>query len=373
MTSTSTSKIALDAMGGDRAPAVEVEGAVAAAREGGVEVLLVGKRDGIERELRRCGVTVRDGRAVELPLHVVHAGEVITMDDAPAQAVRRKRDASMRVAADLVARGEASALVSAGNSGAMVACGLFVLRRLKGVDRPGILTTFPTRTGEAVLIDMGANVECKPLHLCQYAVMGACYSKNVVGTWRPRVGLLANASEVHKGTELTRETHRALSAATNLGFHYAGYIEGRDVFSGKVDVVVCDGFSGNLVLKISEGVAETMIAIVKDVVTSTTLGKILALPLLPTLRKLKRRVDYAEWGGAPLLGLRGAAIICHGGSNAKAIKNALLGAERFASRDLIGSLQRALADHEALFETARAEGPRLTREGDEVAATSAPA
>jgi len=350
--------IALDAMGGDHAPQVEVDGAVAAARTGQVRVLLVGDQQVLERELASRG-------AAGLPIEVIHASQVITMHDAPSHAVRRKTDASMRRAAELVAKGEADAVVSAGNSGAMLACGLFVLKRQPGVDRPAILTTFPTRRGCAALLDMGANVDCRPLHLTQFAVMGATFARLMHGKARPRVGVLSNGSEEHKGTELTRETNRILRRGGS-SFDYLGYVEGRDIFSGEVDVVVCDGFTGNLVLKVTEGAAETLVGFLKDAIGASLVSKVLALGLLPAFRRMKQRMDYAEYGGAPLLGVRGGAIICHGGSNTKAIKNALLGAGRYLDVDLAGAIGQALEAERALVEAARGHAGEGAREHEQV-------
>jgi phosphate acyltransferase len=349
--------IALDAMGGDHAPQVEVEGAVEAARAGGVRVLLVGDQKALTAELERRGVKQGD-----LPLEIRHASQVITMHDAPSQVVRRKTDSSMRVAVELCKSDQADAVVSAGNSGAMLACGLFALKRLPGVDRPAILTTFPTRRGTAALLDMGANVDCKPVHLTQFAVLGATFARVMHGKARPRVGLLCNGSEEHKGTELTRQTHQVLQSGVGRrdapkagapGFDYLGYVEGRDIFSGDVDVVVCDGFTGNVVLKVTEGVAETLVAFLKEAIGASLVSKVLALGLVPAFRRMKARMDYAEQGGAPLLGVQGTAIICHGGSNARAIRNAILGAGRFVDSDLCGALARAIEDHRTLSEAAR--------------------
>jgi phosphate acyltransferase len=338
--------IALDAMGGDHAPGVEVEGAIAAARTGCLRVLLVGDRPTLESELGRRG-------ARDLPIEVRHASQVITMRDSPSLAVRRKTDASMRVAADLVKSGEAQAVVSAGNSGAMMACGLFVLRRLPGVDRPAILTTFPARGGgQAALLDMGANVDCRPLHLVQFAVMGAAFARRVHDKPRPRVGVLANGAEEHKGTDLTRATNELLRGG-QAGFEYVGYVEGRDVFSGDVDVVVCDGFSGNLVLKVTEGAVETLVAFLRDAIGATLVSRLLALGLAPAFRRFKQRMDYAEQGGAPLLGVQGTAVICHGGSSAKAIKNALLRAGQVVDSDLCGAVRAAIEDSAELLERAK--------------------
>lgn len=342
--------VAVDAMGGDNAPQVEVEGAVEAARSGQVRVVLVGDETRLRGELQRLGARNLLG------LSVRHATEVITMHDPPSAAVRRKKDSSMRVAVERVRDGAADAVVSAGNSGAMMACSLFVLKRLPGVDRPAILTTFPTRTGNAALLDMGANVECRPLHLVQFAVMGATFARQVHNKRRPRVGLLSNGAEDHKGTELTRETHRLLRGGP-AEFEYVGYVEGRDVFSGRVDVVVCDGFSGNLVLKVTEGVAETLASFLRDAINASLLGRAAAVALLPTFKRVKRRMDYAEQGGAPLLGVCGSCIICHGGSNAKAIKNAILGAGRSAADDLAGAIGASMDSHAELVDASRGRRP----------------
>lgn len=337
--------VALDAMGGDHAPAPEIAGAIAAARSGQLRLILVGDEARLRDELRRHQTR---GLAIEIR----HASEIITMHDIPSVALRRKKGSSMRVAFDLVAAGEADAVVSAGNSGAMMACAIFVLKRLEGVDRPAILTTFPSRTQKTALLDMGANVECKPLHLAQYAVLGAVYAREQLDRARPRVGLLSNGAEEHKGTPLTRATHKLLSGHSSELFDYVGYVEGRDVLNGRTDVVVCDGFSGNLVLKISEAAAELIVALVREEIEARPWAKLLALGLKPALRGLRRKIDYAELGGAPLLGVRGAALICHGGSNSKAIKNAILNAALYAERDLTGSLARAISDHRDLMAVA---------------------
>jgi phosphate acyltransferase len=337
--------IALDAMGGDNAPVVEVEGAIAAARAASVRVVLVGHERRLRAELRQRG-------AGSLPIEVHPASQVITMHDAPSAAVRRKKDASMRVAANLLRDGEVDAVVSAGNSGAMMACGLFVLKRQPGVDRPAILTTFPTTSGQAALLDMGANVECRPINLVQFAVMGAAFASTMHDKKHPRVGLLSNGAEEHKGTQLTRETHRLLEQGPTH-FDYRGYVEGRDIFSGAVDVIVCDGFSGNLVLKVTEGVAETLASFLKQSIRQSIISKLAALALLPAFNRVKARMDYAEQGGAPLLGVDGVSIICHGGSNSKAIKNAIIGAGRFVDRGLPQVITRSVEAHEELIAAAK--------------------
>jgi len=326
---------------------VEIEGAIAAVRERGARVVLVGDEARLRAALRAAG-------ADSLGIEVRHASQVVTMHDAPAAVVRKKTDSSMRVCFDLVKRGEASAAVSAGNSGAMLACGLFVLKRLPRVERPAIVTTFPTPVGPCALLDMGANVECKPRSLAQFAVLGTVYARLLHRKPRPRVGLLANGSEDHKGTELTRESHALLGRAAALpggaDFDYVGYVEGRDIFAG-VDVVVTDGFTGNVVLKTVEGTAMAIFDLLRREIDRSRRAQAGALLLKPAFRNLKALMDYAEYGGAPLLGVDGVAMVCHGSSNAKAIKNAIFAAERFVAVGLKPQLSEAIEKHRPLWET----------------------
>jgi len=341
-------RIAVDAMGADAAPRVEVEGVVAAVRERGTQVVLVGDEKRISAELRALGA---QGEKIE----ILHAPEVITMDDAPSMAVKQKKKSSMRMCFDLVKAREADAVVSAGNSGAMMACGLFVLGRLPGVERPAIVTTFPTKAGECALLDMGANVDPKPIVLAQSAVLGAVYARLLHGKSQPKVGLLSNGSEEHKGTPLTREAHALLSRASHgdSAFTFVGNVEGRDIFKGEVDVVVTDGFTGNVVLKSVEGAAEAIMSMVREeVMRSGIIAKLGAALMTSALRRLKRRTDYAEHGGAPLLGVDGVALICHGGSSATALKNAVYVADRFAQIGLGKELTAAIGRHGFLWETA---------------------
>ena len=342
--------IAIDAMGADGAPRVEVEGIVAAVREKGIDVIVVGDEPRVRAEIARLG-------AAGEKITVRHAPEVITMHDPPSMAVKQKKKSSMRMCFDLCKAGEADAVVSAGNSGAMMACGLFVLGRLPGVERPAIVTTFPTKVGECALLDMGANVDPKPTVLAQFAVLGSVYARLLHGKARPKVGLLSNGSEGHKGTPLTRDAHQLLARSARgegvgaADFDYVGYVEGRDIFRGQVDVVVTDGFTGNVVLKSVEGAAEAMLDMVRDEVQrGGILAKLGAALMTTALRRLKRRTDYAEHGGAPLLGVEGVALICHGGSNAKAIKNAIFVADRFAQIGLGKELTSAIARHGFLWE-----------------------
>jgi phosphate acyltransferase len=342
-------RIAVDAMGSDAAPRVELEGVLAAVRARGVQVTLVGDEPRLRAELAVLGAKDKDSIVIR------HAPDVITMHDSPSMAVKQKKQSSMRVCFDLVKAGEADAVVSAGNSGAMMACGLFVLGRLPGVERPAIVTTFPTKAGECALLDMGANIDPKPAVLAQFAVLGSVYARLLHGKSKPRVGLLSNGSEDHKGTPLTRDAHQLLTRidAADSDFSYVGYVEGRDIFRGQVDVVVTDGFTGNVVLKSVEGAAEVILDMVREeVARSGLLTKLGATLMTGALKRLRMRTDYAEHGGAPLLGVDGVALICHGGSNAMAMKNAVFVADRFAQLGLRKELTAAVARHNALWDGA---------------------
>jgi glycerol-3-phosphate acyltransferase PlsX len=329
-------RIAVDAMGTDAAPLPEVEGAILAAREGYAHVLLVGPQDVLKRELAQRGA---NGLAIE----VIHASEAVTMEDAAAKAFRRKRDSSIRVAARLVREGKADGLISAGNTGAVMTTVKIVLGTLAGVDRPALAAVFPTSQGKAaVLLDVGANVDCKPSNLEQFAVMGEIYYRVIFGAARPRVGLLSIGEEEHKGNDLTRE---AFGLLKQLPLNFIGNVEGRDLYNGKVEVIVCDGFIGNVALKISEGLIETVSALLKEALSSTLSSKMGYMLARKAFKHFKTRVDYSEYGGAPLLGVKGVSIICHGGSNANAIKNAVRVAAGFAegriNEKIEGELGRA--------------------------------
>ena len=306
--------IALDAMGGDHAPRPEVEGAVAAARELGIRVLLVGMAAELKKELAR-----HSHRG--LPIEVVPASEIILMDDSPSQAFRKKKDSSAHVAAKLVRSGQADALVSAGNTGAVMAVSRFGLGTLSSVDRPALAAPFPTsRGGTAVLLDAGANVDSKPAHLVQFAVMGEIYYRAIFGTRRPKVALLSIGEEEMKGNELTREVHSRLK---NSPLNFVGNVEGREIFGGSVDVIVCDGFIGNIALKISEGVAQHIVGLLKDALQSTLSSQVGYVLSRKAYKDFRKKIDYSEYGGAPLLGVRGVTVIGHGSSNAHAVKNAV--------------------------------------------------
>jgi len=304
-------RIAVDAMGGDNAPKVEVAGAVAAAREFSIPIILVGDRDLLTAELAEHNIS-----GIDISIH--HASEVVGMHDSASDAIRKKRDSSIRVAYELVKAGKADAVVSAGNSGATMAAGMFVLKRLDGIDRPAIAQVFPTLNGHTLVLDIGGNVDCKPLHLVQFAIMGEVYARHILGIAKPKVGLLSNGEEASKGNDLTRETSQILK---EIAFDYAGYIEGRDIFAGHIDVVVCDGFVGNIVLKLSEGLAEAVGTMLKEEIKKSFISKIGYLLARSAFSRFRKKVDYAEYGGAPLLGINGVGMICHGGSNVKAIEN----------------------------------------------------
>jgi phosphate acyltransferase len=314
--------IAVDAMGGDHAPKSEVEGAVQAASEYRVRVILVGLEDVVRAEL------ARHPNAAELPIEVRHASEFITMQDSAAKAVRTKKDSSIKVASRLMRDGEARGVVSAGNTGAAMVAAKIMQGMIRGVDRPALASAFPTVKGAPVVVlDVGANVDCTPEMLAQFAVMGEVYSRIIFRNRRPRVGILSIGEEEHKGNELTRRTLPLLKA---LPIHFIGNVEGRDIFSGAADVVVCDGFIGNVTLKVSEGIVEFIVATLRESLEATVRGKLGAVLSRDAYRELKKRVDYSEYGGAPLLGVKGVNIICHGRSNANAIKNAIRTAVEFA-------------------------------------------
>ncbi|PNU19569.1 phosphate acyltransferase PlsX [Geothermobacter hydrogeniphilus] len=305
--------VAVDAMGGDNAPVVEVAGAVEAARRWDIPVILVGNSERVSAELSRH-------RVEGLDISIRHASEVVGMHDSPSDVVRKKKDSSVRVAFDLVKNGDAHAVVSAGNSGATMAAAMFVLKRIKGIDRPAIATVMPNLLDQTLVLDAGGNVDCRPQHLAQFALMGAVYSRHILGKRQPRVGLLSNGEEESKGTDLTRGAHNLLKKA---GFNYVGYVEGRDIYNGSVDVVVCDGFVGNVVLKASEGLADAIGTMLKQELKSSLRAKLGYLLARPAFRRLRKKIDYAEYGGAPLLGIAGTGMICHGGSNAKAVMNGI--------------------------------------------------
>ena len=321
-------------MGGDHAPARIVDGALAAARLDGIGVDLVGRRADVEAEL------ARHADVGDLNVRIVDAEDVIGMDESPAQALRRKPRASIRVAAELVARHEAVALVSAGHTGATVVAAHAAFGMLPGVDRPALAPTIPTRNGSAVLIDAGATVECKPAYLLQFGVMGAVYARTWLGMERPRVGLLSIGEEESKGNELTREAHRLLKASA---LNFVGNVESRDIFAGEADVIVCDGFTGNVALKLSEGLVEMVEDLLGEELQSTFSSQVGYLLSRRAFRRFRRRVDYSEYGGAPLMGVAGLCIVGHGRSSAKAVRNAVAMASRFASSNVLTRVEQEIA------------------------------
>jgi phosphate acyltransferase len=326
--------IAVDAMGGDFAPRHVVDGALAAVRHFDLGVTLAGPIELLEAELARHSDVDRSR------VRLVAAADVIAMKDAPAAALRRKPRASIAVAAETVARGEAAALFSAGHTGATVVAAHNAFGMLPGVDRPALAVTIPTRRHPAILLDVGATVECRPHHLLQFAVMGTVYARVSLGLSSPRVGLLSIGEEETKGNELTREAHRLLKASS-LGF--IGNVEAREVYSGDADVIVCDGFTGNVALKISEGLVDTVEALLSEELSSTFARRVGSLLTRRARRRFRRRLDYSEYGGAPLLGVAGVAIVGHGRSSPLAVRNAVAMAYRFASDRFIERVEREIA------------------------------
>ena len=361
MTDPARVRVAVDAMGAEGAPRVEVEGALSALTSPTTDVVLVGDEPRVRRVLDEIGAGVPAGR-----IQVRHAAETVGMDESPAVAFRQKKASSMRVCFELAQQGEVDAVVSAGNSGALMAGALLVLGRIAEVERPAIVTTFPTQTGQCALLDMGANVDVRPSVLAQFSVLGSGYARLLHGKARPRVGLLSNGAEGHKGTALTREAHQMLARAGTsgrpAGFDYLGYVEGRDIFRGHADVVVTDGFTGNVLLKSCEGLVEWLTqAIREEVMRGSVLEKLGALLMRPALRRFRRRSDYAETGGAPLVGVDGVVLICHGSSDARAIKNGVLAARELVRAHLRQEMARAVAEHAYLWHedapAAGAKGP----------------
>jgi phosphate acyltransferase len=364
-------KIAVDAMGGDYAPAAVVEGALLASQDPGVEIVLVGQADAIERELAKH----RNGQNQK----IVAASQVVPMHESPSIALRKK-DSSIKVGFEMMKRGEVDAVVSAGNSGAMMAVGMFVMGTLSQVDRPAILAVVPSAGRGTVIVDAGANVDCKPRHLVQFGFMGSIYAEQVLGITRPRVAVLSNGEEEGKGNDLTRATSEQLQQ-TSLNF--VGYVEGRDIFNGKVDVIVCDGFTGNVALKTMEGLASFAGEVLKGAFQKNLSGRLGYVFSRGSLAQAYRRLDYAEYGGAPLVGLDGVAIIAHGGSNPFAIKNAIRAAREAVEHDMnrriaeaLGAVdgkeglprklwQRFKSKIESLGDKAEVEGGREERKGND--------
>ncbi len=325
-------KIALDAMGGDYGPAVTVAGAVEAVREWDVELILTGDRDQLEKELER-----HSHDAGRVTIH--HCTEVVENHDKPTAALRRKKDSSLVVAMEMVKNGEAQAVISAGNTGALLAGGLFVIGRIKGISRPALAVPFPTPKGVCLLIDAGANADCKPGHLSEFALMGLSYMETIVGKTAPTVCLANVGLEAEKGNDLTKEAYRLLESST---IPFAGNVEAREIPAGYADVVVCDGFTGNIILKLFEGVAHTFSDTLKKAIYSSARSKMGGFLMKPALKSFKQQFDYAEHGGVPFLGVQGLLIKAHGSSSARAIKNAIRQAKVAHEHDLVSSIAQRI-------------------------------
>jgi phosphate acyltransferase len=329
--------IAVDAMGGDHAPQCAVEGAVRAVVDDGAPVLLVGDRQRIEAELARLPEAAGLGDR----LGILHAEEVVGMDEPAITPIRKKRRSSIRICAEAVKDGRAQAMVTAGNTGAAMIAAKMVIGTAPGVDRPALAAVFPHANGRSVVLDVGANVDSKPEHLLEFAVMGHCYAQEVLGAATPRIGLMSIGEEEGKGTDLTREVFRALKAT---GLNFVGNVEGRDVFNGSVDVIVCDGFVGNVVLKSAESLAELMSRMLREELSRSLRSRLGYLLCRPAFDRFRQRVDYTEYGAAPLLGIAGGCFIGHGRSNARAIQSAIRRAVEFANAQLDRKIGDKLAE-----------------------------
>lgn len=328
-------RIAVDGMGGDFAPGEIVKGAQSVAMEGLASIVLVGDKE-------KMGPFITDPANIEM----VHTPVYVDMEESPSNALRKKRDSSVNMAFDLHKKGDVQAVVSAGNSGASMAFAIFTLGRIPGVDRPAITTLHP-RMGEgiSILLDAGGTVDCKPSHLVQFALMADAFASSVLGIASPRIGILSNGEEETKGNELTREAHGLMKG---LDINYLGYVEGTDMYNGRTDVVVSDGFAGNIALKISEGVAELIFEFFREKTERSLKNRVGYLLMRDIFKELQRKTDYSETGGAPLLGVDGVCIICHGKSNAKAIRNAILLARKFVEKGLKESIKETMQDYQSL-------------------------
>ncbi|MDR2573481.1 MAG: phosphate acyltransferase PlsX [Desulfovibrio sp.] len=332
--------IAIDVMGGDFGPSVVIPGAMESARKGGFTILLVGNETAV-----RDALTKHDTSGVSYD--IVHASEVALMGERPSDILRRKKDASIQVACHLVREGRAQGLVSPGHSGASVACGMFTVGRIPGVERPALASMMPTEKSPAVIVDVGANVDCKPHHLFQFGLMAAAYARDILDREHPRIGLLSIGEEEGKGNSLVKEAYDIFKMAQHINF--VGNVEGRDLFTGDVDVVVCDGFVGNVALKLSEGLASSLSRLLKrELLGSSLAAKVGTFLAKGAFQRFARFVDYAEYGGAPLLGLRGIIIVCHGKSNSRAIASATTMAALFVEKCTNERLVAAISANEEL-------------------------
>jgi len=330
-------RIALDAMGGDHGPDEQIAGAILALEETDLELTLVGESSAIQACLNKMAPS----ESILSRLEIVHTSEMVAMGESPVDAIRKKKRSSVMLAFDLVKKGEAQAAVSAGNSGATMAAAIRKLGRLKNVSRPGIANAFPTLKKPVVMMDVGANVDCRPQHLFQFALMGSAFSR-VFDIESPRIGLLSIGEESGKGNLLVKETYAMLAGST---LNFVGNVEGRDIFQGNVDVIICDGFVGNICLKVSEGLVEAATEMIRAGIMASFKAKVGYFLARPVFRKFKKRVDYAEYGGAPLLGINGTGIICHGKSNATAIKNAIMEASKMVEIKVNEKIIENLAEY----------------------------
>ena len=332
--------LAIDAMGGDFGPGTIVPGAIEGARLHNAALLLVGDKAHIQEELDKLDLTGMD-------VEIVHAADVVGMHEKPSDILRRKKDASIQVACRLVHDGNADGLISAGHSGATVACGMFILGRIPGVERPALSSVMPTEQNPCILLDVGANVDCRPHHLFQFGLMGAAYARDLLGYESPRVKLLSIGEEEGKGNSQVKEAYELLKMAKHLNF--LGNIEGRDIFTGEVDVVVCDGFVGNVALKLSEGLASSFGRVLKrELLSSGLVPKIGTFLARKAFYNFSQVVDYAEYGGAPVLGLKSVALVCHGSSNAKAIRSAVRMGAQFVEQQTNARLFETISANEEL-------------------------
>jgi phosphate acyltransferase len=325
-------RVALDSMGGDHAPSETIKGAILALKAfPNLEVILVGQQDRIQKELKKYGHQPR--------ISVLHASEVITTSEPPVQAIKQKKDSSIVRGAALVKEKKADAFVSAGNTGAIMAAALFGIGRIPGIERPAIVTMFPSKQGKVILLDMGANVDCKPTHLVSFAKMGSIYSQHVLHINNPRVGLVNIGEEPEKGNELTTSTYPLMKEVTSINF--CGMVESKEIFAGHADVVVCDGFTGNLILKFGESTATFIFQMLADELKSHPLAAMAAMFLIPALLRLKKKVDYDEFGGAELLGINGVVVKAHGRAKSKAIMNAIRVAVESVEGNVVEFIQKA--------------------------------
>jgi len=321
--------IAVDAMGGDNAPYVVVHGAIQACKELGIDITLVGDTEKIS--------TVLNGKEEAKNIRIHQCDEVVLMGESPLKAVRKKRDSSIRVAFDLLKKGDVDAVVSAGNSGATIASAILTLGKMKGVERPGLACMLPADKGNVILIDVGGNVDCRPVHMLHFGIMADAFATSCLGMKRPKVGLLSIGQEAGKGNEQVRQAYELLKDSP---LNFAGNVEGRDIFSGEIPIVVCDGFVGNIVLKLSEGLAEAVTSRFKEDMTRSPAGRLLFLLGRRFFKKTENSLDYAEYGGAPILGIKGVGIVCHGSSSSKAIKNAI--------KLAVGNVENRVQEHMSL-------------------------